>query len=67
MIGRDDTADLVIEDSQASRRHARIEPSPYGAIVEDLQSANGTFVNDNDLRGPRGDGPGRQLHHGHAA
>ena len=31
VIGRDDTADLVIEDSQASRRHARIEPTAFGA------------------------------------
>jgi pSer/pThr/pTyr-binding forkhead associated (FHA) protein len=61
VIGRDDTADLVIEDSQASRRHARIEPSPYGAIVEDLQSTNGTFVNDNELHGRVEMGPDDEL------
>ena len=57
VIGRDDTADLVIEDSQASRRHARIEPTAEGAIVEDLQSTNGTFINDNELHGRAELGP----------
>jgi pSer/pThr/pTyr-binding forkhead associated (FHA) protein len=51
VIGRDNTADLVIDDSQASRRHARIEPTAHGAIVEDLGSTNGTFINDNELHG----------------
>jgi len=61
VIGRDDTADLVIEDSQASRRHARIEPTAFGAIVEDLQSTNGTFVNDNELHGRVEMGPDDEL------
>ena len=61
VIGRDDTADLVIEDSQASRRHARIEPTAHGAIVEDLQSTNGTFVNDNELHGRVEMGPDDEL------
>jgi len=61
VIGRDDTADLVIEDSQASRRHARIEPTANGAIVEDLQSTNGTFVNDNELHGRVEMGPDDEL------
>ncbi len=51
VIGRDDSADLVIDDTQASRRHARIEPTAHGAIVEDLGSTNGTFINDNELHG----------------
>jgi predicted component of type VI protein secretion system len=51
VIGRDNTADLVIDDTQASRRHARIEPTAHGAIVEDLGSTNGTFINDNELHG----------------
>jgi len=29
-----------------SRRHARIEQCPDGFYVHDLQSTNGTFVND---------------------
>jgi pSer/pThr/pTyr-binding forkhead associated (FHA) protein len=61
VIGRDDSADLVIADSQASRRHARIEPSAHGAIIEDLQSTNGTFINDNELHGRAEIGPDDQL------
>ena len=61
VIGRDESADLVIEDSQASRRHARIEPNAHGAIVEDLQSTNGTFINDNELHGRGELGPNDEL------
>lgn len=61
VIGRDDSADLVLEDSQASRRHARIEPTAHGAIVEDLKSTNGTFVNDNELHGRVEMGPDDEL------
>jgi len=57
VIGRDETADLVIDDTQASRRHARIEPSGNGAIVEDMSSTNGTFINDNELHGRAELGP----------
>lgn len=53
VIGRSDDADLVLEDGEVSRRHARITPQPDGsATIEDLGSANGTFVNHNELVGP---------------
>ena len=52
VIGRDPDADLVLEDSQVSRRHARVTPTPYGAIVEDLGSTNGTFVDSMSVQGP---------------
>lgn len=53
LIGRADDSDLVLEDGQASRHHARITPqSDLTAQVEDLGSVNGTFVNDNELHGP---------------
>ena len=61
MIGRDDTADLVIDDSQASRRHARLEPTGHGAVIEDLGSTNGTFVNDSELHGRAEIGPDDEL------
>jgi len=45
-IGRSPSADLHIEDSGISRRHARVVREPGGQIaVEDLGSTNGTFVN----------------------
>ena len=61
VIGRDNTADLVIDDSQASRRHARVEPTAHGAVVEDMNSTNGTFVNDNELHGRAEIGPNDEL------
>jgi pSer/pThr/pTyr-binding forkhead associated (FHA) protein len=53
VIGRGPEADLVLEDGEASAQHARVTPSPDGtATVEDLETANGTFVNGNELIGP---------------
>src|SRR5262249_30475536 len=37
--------DIRISDQSVSRRHARIEPTPDGYFAIDLQSTNGTFVN----------------------
>ncbi|MEA2424340.1 MAG: hypothetical protein QOH13_750 [Thermoleophilaceae bacterium] len=45
-IGRDPSAGLHLDDEQVSRLHARISPAGDHAIVEDLGSANGTYVND---------------------
>jgi pSer/pThr/pTyr-binding forkhead associated (FHA) protein len=61
VIGRDNTADLVIDDSQASRRHARLEPTAHGAVVEDMGSTNGTFINDSELHGRAELGPNDEL------
>src|ERR1700761_9760 len=59
VIGRADDADLKLEDGEASRHHLRITPHPDGsATVEDLDSANGTFVNQNELVGPGRVDPG---------
>jgi hypothetical protein len=53
VIGRDPQSDLVLQDGEVSGQHARITPSPDGtATVEDLESANGTFINHNELMGP---------------
>jgi pSer/pThr/pTyr-binding forkhead associated (FHA) protein len=62
VIGRDPSSDLVLEDGEVSAQHARVTPSPDGsATVEDLESANGTFVNENELMGPAHLDPGDQL------
>jgi pSer/pThr/pTyr-binding forkhead associated (FHA) protein len=53
LVGRAPDADLVLEDGQVSRHHARLSPAADGSVtVEDLDSANGTFVNQNELLGP---------------
>lgn len=44
-IGRDGANDIVIDHPLASRRHARLERSDDGFVVRDLDSTNGTFVN----------------------
>jgi diguanylate cyclase (GGDEF)-like protein len=46
VLGRDDNCDVSVNDDSVSRRHACITPSPQGHVVMDLQSTNGTFVND---------------------
>jgi predicted component of type VI protein secretion system len=44
-IGRGADARLVLGDHLVSRAHARVTPSGAGAVVEDLDSLNGTWVN----------------------
>lgn len=51
-IGRDPSAGLTLYDDQVSRRHARISAGVGGAVVEDLGSSNGTFVNDGQVQAP---------------
>lgn len=46
LIGRSNSCDILVKTGQASREHARIKAKDNGAIVEDLHSTNGTFVND---------------------
>lgn len=62
MIGRSAEVDLVLQDEQVSRRHARV--TPYGdgsAVVEDLGSVNGTFVNHNEVQQPARMDPADEL------
>jgi pSer/pThr/pTyr-binding forkhead associated (FHA) protein len=62
VLGRDQSADVVLEDGQISRRHARVTPSASGGIVvEDLESTNGTFVNHDEVHSPVELAPGDEL------
>jgi pSer/pThr/pTyr-binding forkhead associated (FHA) protein len=45
VVGRDQSAGLVIDDPEASRRHASLSVADATVTVEDLGSTNGTFVN----------------------
>lgn len=49
-IGRDKDNDLVLEDSEVSRFHAVIELMPGGWIVRDLNSTNGTWLNNSRVK-----------------
>ena len=54
VLGRDPGADVVLTDpsNEVSRRHARIVIRGTEAVLEDLVSTNGTFVNGERLDGP---------------
>jgi DNA-binding winged helix-turn-helix (wHTH) protein len=54
VLGRDPGVSVFLDDPNVSRRHARIVISGEGALIEDLQSKNGTFV-----RGARIEAPSR--------
>jgi predicted component of type VI protein secretion system len=51
-IGRDLSNDIVINDAEVSRRHARLVLQAGGYVLEDLGSTNGTSVNGQRLMGP---------------
>jgi len=46
VIGRGEDCSVSIHHPSVSRRHACVEGGPDGFFVADLQSTNGTFVND---------------------
>lgn len=45
VIGRSPGADIVIGDDFVSGRHARVSPVGTDAVLEDLESTNGTLLN----------------------
>jgi FHA domain len=49
-IGRIKENDLCIPKSSVSRKHAVIEMTPKGYRITDLDSGNGTFVNDDKIQ-----------------
>ncbi len=51
-LGRGDV-EIVLEDAFASSRHARIEPQGGAVVLEDMGSTNGTYLNEELLRGPQ--------------
>ena len=62
VVGRDPAAaSLVIEDPEASRRHASLTPGGSGVKVEDLGSTNGTYVNGERLESPRDASEGDEI------
>ena len=46
LIGRETAANLCIADPSVSRRHSQIEKEGEHFVIADLESLNGTFIND---------------------
>jgi hypothetical protein len=61
LLGRGDQADIVLQDSFASSNHARLVPHGDVIVLEDLGSTNGTYLNDEPLRGPQPLHPGDRI------
>jgi len=51
-LGRDITNDIVINDPEVSRHHARLVRTATGYSFEDLRSTNGSFINRQRLTTP---------------
>ena len=50
IIGRSSDAHIQIDRDSVSRRHARLSKTEGGWLVQDLQSTNGSYVNDVPIR-----------------
>jgi hypothetical protein len=61
IVGRDDGADVLIDNASVSRRHAEIRLGDDGWVVEDLGSSNGTFLKGGKIDGPKSIGLGDEI------
>ena len=50
VLGRDPELEVFLDSPDVSRRHARITVAGEEATIEDLESKNGTFVSDREVR-----------------
>ncbi len=57
-IGRDISNDLVINDAEVSRKHAKMTLEGDRYLIEDLDSTNGTYIDGQRLIGPHLLSPG---------
>lgn len=51
LLGRDQSCQIVIDADSVSRRHARLGLDDDKYVIEDLNSKNGTYVNDERIEG----------------
>jgi hypothetical protein len=67
VLGRGDQADIQLQDTFASSQHARLAPHGDVIVLEDLGSTNGTYLNEEPLRGPQPLHPGDRIRIGDSA
>jgi len=60
-LGRSAECDISIPSDEISRHHAKLQVVPDGVMVEDLGSANGTFINNQRVHGGTLMKPGDEL------
>jgi hypothetical protein len=61
VLGRGEQADIQLQDTFASSQHARLAPHGDVMVLEDLGSTNGTYLNEEPLRGPQPLHPGDKI------
>src|SRR5215212_505226 len=61
VLGRGEQADIRLEDTFASSQHARLATHGEVIVLEDLGSTNGTYLNEEPLRGPQPLHPGDRI------
>ena len=61
ILGRDRDNGIAVESHTVSRRHARITVSERGAMLEDLDSKNGTFLCEARVKAPAALADGDQI------
>jgi predicted component of type VI protein secretion system len=66
ILGRTD-GDVIIADPRVSRRHAVVRAEGSRVVVEDLGSANGTWLNEQRVEEPRILSPGDRIRVGNTS
>jgi hypothetical protein len=61
VLGRGDRAEIRLDDPFASSRHARVYEQGNIVVIEDLDSTNGTYLNEELLQTPRPLHPGDRV------
>lgn len=52
IVGRSSECDISIASDEISRHHAKLQVTPDGVVIEDMGSANGSFVNNQRIHAP---------------